>query len=72
MVRAPDGKMRYFKDVRVEMYSLLREWLAEVLPGVQLYLCMESPRVWREVFGFAPEGEELAHLLDDRLFPGGA
>ncbi len=72
MVRAPDGKMRYFKDVRVEMYSLLREWLAEVLPGVQLYLCMESPRVWREVFGFAPEGEELAHLLDGRLFPGGS
>ncbi len=72
MVRAPDGKMRYFKDVRVEMYSLLGEWLTGVLPGVQLYLCMESPRVWREVFGFAPEGEELAHLLDDRLFPGGA
>jgi len=71
MVRALDGKLRYFKDLRVEMYSRLREWLAEVLPGVQLYLCMESPRVWREVFGSAPEGEELACLLDGRLFPAG-
>jgi spore photoproduct lyase len=71
MVRAPDGKLRYFKNLRVEMYGRLREWLAEVLPAVQVYLCMESPRVWREVFGFAPEGEELARLLDGRLFPTG-
>jgi spore photoproduct lyase len=69
MVRALDGKLRYFKDLRVEMYSRLREWLGEVLPGVQIYLCMESPRVWREVLGSAPEGEELAHTLDGRLFP---
>jgi spore photoproduct lyase len=41
----------------------------EVLPGAFIYLCMESPRVWREVFGFAPEGEELARLLDGRLSP---
>ncbi|MGQ9687547.1 MAG: radical SAM protein [Desulfobaccales bacterium] len=70
-VRAPDGKLRYFKDLRVEMYGRLRVWLAEVLPGAQLYLCMESPRVWREVFGFAPAGEGLARLLDDRLLPRG-
>jgi spore photoproduct lyase len=69
MVRAPDGKLRYFKNLRVEMYSRLREWLTEVLPGGQLYLCMESPRIWREVFGYAPEGEELARLLDGRLSP---
>lgn len=69
MVRAVDGKLRYFKDLRVEMYSRLREWLTEVLPGVRLYLCMESPRVWREVFGWVPEGEELARLLDGRLSP---
>lgn len=68
-VRAPDGKLRYFKDLRVEMYGRLREWLNEVLPGALIYLCMESPRVWREVFGFAPEGEELARRLDGRLSP---
>jgi len=70
MVRAPDGKLRYFKDFRVEMYSRMREWLTEVLAGVPIYLCMESPRVWRGVFGSAPEGEELARVLDSRLSPG--
>jgi spore photoproduct lyase len=72
MVRGPDGKWRYFKDLRVEMYSRLGEYLSGALPGVQLYLCMESPRVWREVFGYAPEGEGLARLLDGRLFPTGS
>lgn len=66
-VRAPDGKLRYFKSLRVEMYGRLREWLREALPQTQLYLCMESPRVWREVFGFAPEGEALAELLDAQV-----
>jgi spore photoproduct lyase len=69
MVLAPDGKRRYFRTLRVELYSRMREWLAGALPGVQVYLCMESPRVWREVFGYAPEGEELARLLDGRLLP---
>jgi|UniRef100_A0A7C5ES28 spore photoproduct lyase len=69
MVRCPDGKLRYFRSLRVEMYGRLKEWLEEALPGVMVYLCMESPRVWREVFGYAPEGEELSRLLDRRLFP---
>ncbi len=69
MVLAPDGKLRYFRSVRVEMYARLREWLSRVAPGALLYLCMESPRVWREVFGFTPEGETLSQLLDRRVTP---
>lgn len=69
MVRAPDGKLRYFKDMRVEMYGRLRQYLSEAAPGAQLYLCMESPRIWREVFGFAPSAGELAHTLDQQVFP---
>jgi len=68
MVRAPDGKLRYFKGLRVEMYGRLREWLSEAAPGAQLYLCMESPRIWREVFGFAPTAGELARRLDRQVF----
>jgi spore photoproduct lyase len=67
MVLAPDGKLRFFKSLRVEMYSRMREWLTQVAPKALLYLCMESPRVWREVFGFAPEDEALAQLLDGRV-----
>jgi spore photoproduct lyase len=72
MVRAPDGKLRYFKDLRIEMYSRMREWLAAATPEALLYLCMESPRVWQGVFGFAPGEEDLAQALDARALSGGA
>jgi spore photoproduct lyase len=70
MVLAPDGKLRYFKSLRVEMYARLREWLTQATPGAFLYLCMESPRVWQEAFGFTPDGPSLSHLLDRRVLPG--
>ncbi|MBM4273311.1 MAG: DNA photolyase [Deltaproteobacteria bacterium] len=66
MVRAPDGKLRYFKGLRQELYCRLREWLAEAAPGALVYLCMESPRLWDAVFGFHPGEEELARRLDAR------
>jgi len=71
MVRAPDGKLRYFKDLRVEMYGSLRQYLAEALPGAPTYLCMESPRVWQEVFGHTPTEGELARSLDRLVPPAG-
>jgi spore photoproduct lyase len=71
MVRAPDGKLRYFKGIRVEMYGLMRQYLSAAVPGVQPYLCMESPRIWREVFGLTPTAEELAHRLDRQVFRPG-
>ncbi len=67
MVLAPDGKLRYFKSLRVELYGRMREWLAQAAPEALVYLCMESPRLWREVFGFAPEAGALARRLDARL-----
>jgi len=67
MVLAPDGKLRYFKGLRVEMYARMREWLTQAAPEALLYLCMESPRVWQEVFGFTPDEGGLSHLLDGRI-----
>lgn len=67
MVRAPDGKLRYYKDLRIEMYTRVRGWLAEALPGALVYLCMESPRVWQAVYGWQPQEEDLARLLDGRV-----
>lgn len=69
MVLAPDGKLRYFKGLRVEMYARMREWLAQAAPEALLYLCMESPRVWQEAFGFIPDGPSLSRLLDGRVLP---
>jgi len=51
-IRGPDDKMRYFRDIRVEMYSFLVERIRGVDPGLCVYLCMEGGDIWREVFGF--------------------
>jgi spore photoproduct lyase len=67
MVLAPDGKLRYFKSVRVELYARMREWLTQAVPEALVYLCMESPRVWQEVFGFTPDTEDLSRRLDRRV-----
>jgi spore photoproduct lyase len=66
MVPAPDGKLRYFKTLRLELYARLREMVQQALPGVELYLCMESPRIWGEVFNISPTQEELGKRLDER------
>lgn len=65
-ITALDGKKRYFKTLRAEMFSRLREWLTGQAPEVFIYLCMESPWMWRQVFGLAPKAEELARRLDQR------
>lgn len=50
----PDGKMRYFKPLRVEMYAKMWSWLRRYIDDSQLYLCMESQDIWYKVFGQAP------------------
>ncbi len=69
MVPAPDGKLRYFRSQRVELYSRLKGWLEAAFPGAILYLCMESPRVWQEVFGHSLDGGGLRGWLDAAVGP---
>jgi len=68
-ITALDGKKRYFKTLRAEMFSRLRQWIAAQAPEVFVYLCMESPWMWRQVFGYAPESQELSRRLDERALP---
>ena len=63
-VLCPDGKLRYFQPLRVEMYRKMVSWIRQFTPTVQIYLCMESREVWQQVFGFAPACEkELGNLM---------
>jgi len=57
-----DAKFRYLKEIRVEMYRKMVQWLCEVDPGLFVYLCMESREVWEGVFGWAPRNSR--HLND--------
>lgn len=51
-----DGKMRYFRTLRGEMYKkLYAELKKRAAPHTCIYLCMESDEIWHEVFGFSPE-----------------
>ncbi len=64
-----DGKARYFRPQRVEMYRLIADELAKyVHPDTCVYFCMESDTIWREVFGFTPEEKGgLRAMLDQSV-----
>lgn len=60
-----DNKKRYFRPLRVEMYThLLAELRAVASPHTCLYFCMESDEIWQEC-GFAPgKSQSLPEDLD--------
>jgi spore photoproduct lyase len=66
-IQAGDGKRRYPRPLRVEMYSHLLHAIRSADPSVCVYLCMESPRVWRESYGFTPGPDDLIKMLDQRV-----
>lgn len=64
LVLCADGKMRYPRPLRLEMYGALvghlRERFTRSGSPPLVYLCMEPPDVWRRVFGEpGPTSEEL-------------
>jgi spore photoproduct lyase len=65
-----DGKLRYFRDLRVEMYRHLNALLRAKDKDLCIYLCMESEDIWREALGFSP-GDRcgLSAILDGQALP---
>jgi spore photoproduct lyase len=76
-ISAPDGKMRYIRPLRVEMYRALVSHLRKRIGGSPaaplVYLCMESPAVWKKVFSEpGPSSAELDYRFAEsfrRRFP---
>ncbi len=64
-IRGMDGKLRYFKPRRIEIYKKMARLIRATAPRVTLYLCMESPEVWQEVFGYLPNRNAICQMLDD-------
>jgi len=61
-----DGKMRYFKPLRIELYRKMTAWIRELAPDVTLYFCMEDEEVWQQSLGFVPEDRGgVARMLDE-------
>jgi spore photoproduct lyase len=55
----PDGKYRYPQPVRIELYRALNEWMTARDKEVYVYLCMESPAVFRWALGREVSGDCL-------------
>jgi spore photoproduct lyase len=63
-----DGKMRYFKPIRIDQFSHLKENLEKWHSSLGLYLCMESGDVWESAMGWSPEETAgLSRYLDKRV-----
>ena len=49
-----DGKIRYFRPLRADMYAKMWGWIRRYAPDASLYLCMETQTLWQQTFGHAP------------------
>jgi spore photoproduct lyase len=68
MIRGMDGKMRYPKPLRLELYRRIAGRILEKAPGAFVYFCMESPDVWERVMGKAPSSnDELDRWFTESL-----
>ena len=62
-----DGKMRYFKPLRIKLYRKMISWIREYAPEVLIYFCMEDDEVWQKSMGFIPQDRGgLPKMLDNR------
>lgn len=74
LIPGEDGKLRYIKPIRMEMYRKMVSWLRAYDEGLFIYLCMEREDVWQEVFGSSPGGTDgLTRRFEERVtgFMGG-
>jgi len=63
-VRGKDGKMRYPRPLRLHIYHTILDFLQPLTgPETIIYLCMESGRLWTDLFGFDPGTEGLTEMF---------
>jgi DNA repair photolyase len=61
-----DGKMRYFKPLRIDLYRKIVSYIKAYAPGVMIYLCMEDDEVWQKSLGYVPSDYGgLSKILDE-------
>ena len=57
-----DGKMRYFKPLRIRLYQKLVSAIRNIAPDIPVYFCMEDDEVWKKTMGFTPSEHECGSL----------
>ncbi len=66
-ITGKDGKLRYFKPIRVALFKRIYERIKSYSEDIFIYLCMESRDVWERSFGHYLNPVELARALDERV-----
>ncbi len=65
-IKGLDGKMRYFKPLRIGLYKQIVDRIRQKAPDVRVYYCMEDEAVWKKTMGFVPsEVGGLPKMLDE-------
>jgi spore photoproduct lyase len=65
-IKGMDGKMRYFKPLRINFYQKIISYIRLMAPNVMIYFCMEDTEVWEKTIGFDPLAYGgLSHILDE-------
>ena len=62
-----DGKIRYFRPLREELYTFIRNETIKRYPDVVVYLCMETPEVWERVVGHKMKTSDLYFQMCHRI-----
>jgi len=63
-----DGKMRYFRPLRLKLYQAVVEEIRRAAPDATIYFCMEDEGIWNRCLGIRPSQEGgLDRMLDRRV-----
>lgn len=54
-VSGDDGKIRYLRQTRSDMFMFMNRLIKEKAPSVYTYLCMETKPVWEKAMGRLPD-----------------
>jgi spore photoproduct lyase len=54
-ITGSDGKMRYFKPLRIHIYREIMAFIRKHAPDTLVYLCMEDEEVWKKSLDIIPD-----------------
>lgn len=66
--RGDDGKFRYLKFIRLEMFRKITALLKRHGKDIRVYLCMESDEIWRKTFSCLPSEIRNLDIIFNRKF----
>ena len=68
-IKGLDNKIRYFRPIRTDVYRKIKSYLQSFVEADIIYMCMENPTVWEDVFKIRQmTTDKLIDRLDKACF----